>query len=409
MGNSKNVFDAVVIGSGLAGSTVACELAFNGMSVLVAESQKDIALGASGNPVGALIPHLTKTLTRESRFFLHAWNHIQRHQHIISSSMEKTGGLHLAHNQNFADRFDCIIKNPEYQGLAKKVDQNQASQIAGMTLAHGGLFYPDSSLVCPRKFCQLCLSTPGIELNLQSEVYDFNQDTQNKVWYTKARNGRQYISKYIVIANAFEAKKLEITRWLPIYTVRGQIMILPNQYSFKQLKCHISYDGYITPPLIDGRQIIGASFEHWNLDPEINPEQQKDIFSMAKQNIPDLKYTGWNWSDGRVSFRTTSKDRLPIIGRLPDYKYLAERILSDPEFRHTAGLKWPEDVNLPNVYLSLAHASRGVLGCALSARMICDMILNKKSAVEPEVIEFMSASRFLQRQLRKTGSLNFNE
>ena len=67
MHNKKN-YDAIVIGGGIAGLSIAYALSKRKLKTVLLERREDIALEASGNPSGMIYPLLTKNKTPESEF-----------------------------------------------------------------------------------------------------------------------------------------------------------------------------------------------------------------------------------------------------------------------------------------------------------------------------------------------------
>ena len=230
------------------------------------------------------------------------------------------------------------------------------------------------------------------------------------MWRLRTRDGKQYEAPYLVLASAHEARQLGITSWLPVYPVRGQILFLEREQSLRELQLPVSYDGYATPLLPEGLQILGASFEHWNREPRLDPDQNEAILGLAARVLPEFQRKGLavRSNRGRVAFRSTSTDRFPLLGPLPDWELLS-RGLADRRTRHLWSLRWPWELNLPQVYLSLAHASRGILSAYHSAEVIAELIEQGKGNTASRhglTPGPLWAGRFLRRRFRKTGKLS---
>ena len=104
----------------------------------------------------------------------------------------------------------------------------------------------------------------------------------------------------------------------------------------------------------------------------------KDLYKRLQnyQQLPDLKEE--DYEGGRVCFRTTSPDRLPIIG--------------------------PIESN-SNIYVSLGHGSRGLVSTPLSAELISQMIYNEPLSIEEDLYKEIVPSRYLERAKRREKGL----
>jgi tRNA 5-methylaminomethyl-2-thiouridine biosynthesis bifunctional protein len=102
---------------------------------------------------------------------------------------------------------------------------------------------------------------------------------------------------------------------------------------------------------------------------------------------------------GRVAFRAVSKDRVPVVGCVPD-KHSFEQDYED--LRHGRHARhYPAGAYLPGLYLSTAHGSRGLVSCFISAEVIASMICAEPAPVEKEILDYINPARFIIRRLKR--------
>ena len=95
---------------------------------------------------------------------------------------------------------------------------------------------------------------------------------------------------------------------------------------------------------------------------------------------------------GRVGFRWSTDDRLPIIGALPDLGALAT----------AARLDQPRFVpRQPGAFIFSALGSRGITWCVLGARTLAAAIAGTPSPLEASLLDAVDAGRFLSREVRQ--------
>ncbi len=394
--------DAIVIGAGLAGSAAAFSLALRGFHVTVIESARSIASGASGNPQGAVTPYLSADPSKMSRFYLQGFSGATAYLAALSTLSQtevwkKTGSLQLPSSERLRSLIDLIRDeklNPEF---VRCVDQKEASNLSALSLKSDAAYFPEAGYAKPNLVCELALShlkdRVKVLLNMNVSSLDFDGD----VW--AALNDKRSIiasSAICVVANGMGASKYTQTSWLPLEPVRGQICLLPASQSAGSLKSVLCYDGYVFPQE-SGRQLLGATYEHGNLNPTPSDENNRELISRLENWIGP--FTTLNPVESRVSFRVSTHDRLPYIGALPN----SEQFIKD--FRDlNRGFPWshyPKVQYLPGLYASLGHGSRGLISTWLAGEIIGSLVCGEALPLERELIEAVNPVRFLVKQLNK--------
>jgi tRNA 5-methylaminomethyl-2-thiouridine biosynthesis bifunctional protein len=396
---------AIVIGAGLAGTSTAFSLARRGWQVQVFDRHEQPAQEASGNKQGILYTKLSAEASLKSDFYTRAYLYAsQQLKQLLSTDSDQwdaCGVLQLAHTEKEAARQQQFLANcPQPKELIHAVDSELASQLAGIELQRGGLYFPAAGWAVPGALCRRYLEhdnisfDPGVEIERLS--YQDGQwhlyDSQDQLLAT---------APTLVIANAYDALKFDVSAFLPLKRIRGQVSHIPANET-ATLKTVICGNAYVSPALNDHFH-IGATF---NLDtdtPELRGEDHLRNLEQISELVPKLaEQQQWSELDvtkleGRVGFRCTSPDYLPLVGPVPD----RERFLNQyARLRKDATLPIETPGNyLPGLYLNTGHGSKGLVSCPIASEIIASQVCNETLPLEHALIDALNPCRFLIRDL----------
>lgn len=402
----KDAQRAIVIGAGLAGTACAEALARRGWQVDVLEQHDKIAQEASGNPAGILLPRLRADHDPGSRFYLAGYQHALREPsrlarggqtvpHAFNGVLELNGLPRIAQYQ---EKIQSHLPLPE--SFFKAVDQQQASELAGIPVGNGGLFYSQGGWLAPAALCEarLACHEQRIRLHTGNRVERICHD--NDIWQVHDAAGRLLAeAPVLILANARQAKQLPGLDWLAINQVRGQLSYIKAGKASRGLQRVVCQEGYITPAR-DSRHVVGASYNRDRNDTELSRQEHEDNRRRLADILPDcMDELDFQNAEGRVAFRAVPPDRLPLVGPLIDQDDFQQRY-ADLHQGKPASAYAPARY-LPGVYASLGHSSRGLITTALSAEIIAAMLCDEPLPVEHAVMEALLPQRFLLRSLRK--------
>ncbi len=138
-----------------------------------------------------------------------------------------------------------------------------------------------------------------------------------------------------------------------ISPVKGQMLLFdakPDTLSYMVLDA----DYYLIPRR-DGKILAGSSVEHTDFDKSTSPEAKEKLFKMATELFPTLKDIPMvkHWA----GLRPGTKQGIPYIDKHPEIK---------------------------NLSINAGHFRNGLVMGPASARLISDLILNRKPCVDPE-------------------------
>ena len=100
-----------------------------------------------------------------------------------------------------------------------------------------------------------------------------------------------------------------------------------------------------------------------------------------------------------VGFRAMSKDRVPIVGAVPDQEFFVEEYADIKHGRKNKSYRPAE--YLDGLYISAAHGSRGFTSSFLSAEIIAAQITGEPAPVSKRILDYLQPSRFIVNDLKR--------
>ena len=158
---------ALVIGAGVAGSSVAERLAARGWQVVVVDEADGPGQGASGNKAGVFRPLPSLDDNRLARItragFLYGLRHLERLARAgHAPRWEACGVLHLGRDAKQEGKMRAVVDahQPPADYL-RFVGQEEAGQLAGWPVAAGGWWFPGGGWIQPPTLCAANLAAGG--------------------------------------------------------------------------------------------------------------------------------------------------------------------------------------------------------------------------------------------------------
>jgi len=409
---------ALVIGAGLAGCHIVERLAAKGWQVTLIDRADRPASGASGNPAGVFHPMITADEGLAARLsrsgFVHAlsrWRALERAGHPLRWS--QTGllqlGLKLQDNEgDEAELGEGEGPSPHAsapglpQSMVEEVDALTAKALAGISSGAyptANWLFKQGGWIDPVSLCQALLAASRARLTCHFGQVVENLERRNDQWHALDRTGQSIASASVVVmANAFDAQRLARLQHVNIDNIRGQLTFLPPDV-FPDLARPLMGNGYLSPA--PGGAITGASYGVGDMRTELDPREHRDnldrlagLLGVAK-DAPAPFGLDMSTLRGRVAFRCTSRDRLPMIGLLGDERLTAER---------AGSLTGAHALDLPRcngLYGAFGYGSRGLIWAALAAELLLSQIEHTPPPLETDLIDAIDPARFLLRDVRR--------
>jgi len=383
---------AIVIGGGIAGCSTAHALALRGIKVTLFERLESIASEASGNPQAMLYPRLSGD-DDASRFALDSYLYslqLFKSLNLNPNDINICGMLQLGFNPRELARIQKVAAQNYAENILKYVHSDEASNLAGINLTHDALYFPDAAWVNPQQLCKCLTVHENISVKTLSTVNNILKN--NDLFEIYFNNKSMEKANIAIIANANDAQNLGINLHLKTQAVRGQVSILKATNESNQLKTIICSDGYISPAC-NQQHCLGATFSVDNLNTALDEEDhQANLFKLKSFSLPLYENLKNNITGGRVSFRCTSFDYFPLVGKLLDNTLLK----TNPPRPNAKPESLP---HINGLYINVAHGSRGFTSAPFCAELLAQMICNEPISLNIELAGLLNPNRFALRKL----------
>ena len=388
---------AVVIGAGLAGCASAWALARRGWRVTLIERHPHIAAEASGNHSGVVMPRLTADMSAEGRFYLAAFLHASHQLDSLKAtgaplSWQRSGVI----QQMPPAALDKLLALQLPETVISALDPRSATARAGTHLNSTAAFYPLAGWLSPPQLCRQLLHLGGDRIHLITTQEAINLKRDADGWQVHHQNGPLARAEVVILANGMDARRFAPTAFA-LQKVRGQLTYLkadpPPQHGLRTPVC---FEGYVIPAY-QNRYTAGATYDVNSEASTIRQNDQRKIIAALSRALPQFQFGGVD--GGRVAFRTSSQDHLPLVGAVADEGFFQ---------RHYADLKHGKPPRCfsnaryhPGLFVTTGHGSRGLTSCLLSAELIAAMTNGETLPLPLSLVQALHPARFMVRQLRK--------
>jgi len=391
--------EVCVIGAGIAGLTTAYVFAENGWKVTVVEKKSGVAGGASGNPVGLIMPRLTSDMNRGARFYTESFFNAIRwldklKQREGFDGWWKSGVLHLMPEEKLAKLHALNFPND----FISELTVEEIKFRYNMECRHGGYLIHQAGYVAPKELCRFLYELLKDRVRFQFSTEIDTLCRHDNKWRLQSENEESFFSENVVIASASDAERFFSADEINIAPVRGQLSYIPNE----QLSVHpdipIVCENYLTP-VVKNKAVLGASYHRESIATELFEKEHDEIVSQFNDVVPKF-LKNEKFLDGRASIRCTTYDRLPIVGPVPDWDCYKKAYA---DIKHGKPLnRYANGIYQPGLYINVAHGSRGFVSSINCAELLYSMKMNKPLFFENEIIESIHPARFLIKKLKRS-------
>jgi glycine oxidase len=362
--------DVAVVGAGVIGESIACELVTRGASVTLLDS-RGAGLGATQASAGMLVPYLEGL---DSNFLPLAVRSLEMYDAFVDRltrdtgigiGYQRTGSLQVAisgepldglkETARSAQSIGCACEMLDAKG-ASKAEPQLSPDVAGALLipAHGFVVANDLSGALSAAALK-----HGARIRVPARVTRIQQRGDNVE--VQLENDRVVAREVVVAAGSWTGQiQIDGVAALPVHPIRGQLL-------------HLGWDGaplrrivwgsrcYLVPSA-PGSILVGATVEDAGFDERTTVAGVRDLLEAACDLVPQL----WKASflGVRVGLRPATPDGWPIVGR---------------------------SRTLPGVVFATGHFRNGVLLAPITARLVADLILDNR---EDPLLAHMSPQRF---------------
>ena len=334
---------ALVIGAGVAGTSVAERLAARGWQITVIDEAPGPGHGASGNKAGVFRPLPSLDDNRLAR-------------------ITRAGFLYgLRH----------------FEALAAAGHPVRWSQCGVLHL--------------PPSLCAANLAAGGAAITTR---FDTKLDRLERIgaeWVAFAPDGTEIARAAVaILANGVGIRALPLAAALPVRPARGQVSHLPATPGSapKVVVCRL---GYVSPE-VDGMRCAGATFIADDAGTELREEEHRENLTKLDFMLPGYAaaYDPAHL-EGRVGFSPASPDRLPMIGAVP----------AVTQIEKTTPLA--EIPRQPGLYAASGFGARGLVWASLAGELLASQINGDPLPLERDLVDAMDPARYLLKPPRPSA------
>lgn len=325
-----------IIGAGIAGASIARQLASRGQSVTVLEREHP-ACGGSGNPVAVVRPEPGGADNPIAEFsaagvsWLRDW--LARHGAAVPHAF--CGAFRMTRDQRRHDKLRAYAATRS-SGEITEVGGVPAEQLCGAVPASAGFFLPNAGWLDPVALVHALLDHPLIDLRIHAEVTRLDRGADG-LWQLNMSGGDTFSADRVVMATAYATQLSPVS--LAVDRARGQLSLFPEQPQ-RPVHVIVCRDGYVTPA-IGGMHTIGATIQYDDEDPAGRKSDDLENFQRLQRLLPGFVNSPDLLQSGRVAWRATTQDRLPLVGKIAE-----------------------------GLYVSVGHGSRGIACAPLCAELL---------------------------------------
>ncbi|WP_404323141.1 glycine oxidase ThiO [Cytobacillus firmus] len=360
----RKIFDAVIVGGGINGSSIAFQLAKRGYKVAVLDKGK-IAGKASGAAAGIL--GAQTELTEDGPLCQLACKSRSMYQSLIPE-LEDLSQVHIGYQNKGVYK---VAANKEEELALKRlieIQQKAGEQAEWLPIdsliklepfvsnkLRGAMYIPNDGQV---QAYELSLAFAKASIAIGAEIYEYTHVIDfilkdEKVYGVRTSQGEFLADSVIVASGAWSREILERTGLsLPIIPVKGECFSVKVEKPLVQGTI-FSHGCYIVPKQ-SGRLVVGATVKVNSFDEKVTFEGISLLMEKAQNLVPDIANT--EWERAWTGIRPQSADGQPFLGQHPAYEGL---------------------------YIAAGHFRNGILLAPATGELMADILEGKTEQPNP--------------------------
>ena len=373
----------VVVGAGIAGTSMARRLAEEELEVTLLEAEFPGA-GASGNPWGLLqpLPNLGGSPVGDWTTRGFVWTRAWALRMGLPLQPLQVARYGASDRAAYVDRLRTELPWGDVLEAGTDIDNAPPGAILGIRTA---------AMAPPIRWCQLLADHPSIRMRKGRVV---GLEEVDGSWRLTLADGDVLGADTVVLANSTQAR--DLLPALDLHPVRGQLATLePTEQSRDQQRA-LCGSIYLLPAR-DGTHVLGATYDRDDPDPSVRAADTAHLLGELGRMLPGALGDPPVVTGARVSWRGVTPGRLPFVGPVDTPTGVADslepRKATRPSFSPTA-LR-------PGLWVSVGHGSRGLCGGPLAAHLLAEAILGRRPPLPDATLDAVHPSRVTVARLRR--------
>ena len=387
---------ALIVGAGIAGSSLAFQLAKRDYQVTLLDDNNHDEIEIFFNKAVEVSPHfmLNNTsynalMTKASKF---SYQLIKDFNFSKKDSL--MDGVVKLYEENESEKLIEKVASLDIEKSAFKYLQKEIIKKKYRIDDKAGIYFKYGGWVSPKKLCSTLIKHKNIKFIPKSSVVKIGQ--KKTQWIVSCQNSNNYNASNLIFCNSFSISKIDLFKDIYLKKNRGQINWLPSNGNTKYKEI-ISDKGYLIPN-VEGLDIFGSTYERDNENKELS-------VSDFEKNLKTYKKLGGERFDqnksivkGWVGMRAVTHDRNPLVGKVLDNS-------NDLN-------KKPHSLNelsyYPNLFINIGYGSRGYTLAPFISKSLASMIDSTESSEDEFFLNYLNPYRswFKKIGLRKQMLLN---
>jgi glycine oxidase len=363
--------DVAVVGAGVIGQAIACELVTQGTSVTILDA-RGAGLGSTQAAAGMLVPYIegvghallplaAKSLAMYDEF-------VERLTRDIGTSVgyARTGSLQVSTDTESVDELTHVAAALSAAGIkCQLLDSREAGDAEPYLRAKvtAGLLIPNHGFVGAIELSGALAAAAikhGARVMAPARVRRISPRANGID--VELDGGERINAQQVVVAAGCWTGQIEIDGLppLPIRPVRGQLLQLA--WAGAPLK-RITWgpNCYIVPSA-PHTVLVGATVEEAGFDERTTVAGIRDLLDAASDLVPGIGQAGFTAT--RVGLRPATPDQMPVIGR---------------------------SSKVPGIVFATGHFRNGILLAPFTAKAVADLVLENR---EDPLLAAASPQRF---------------
>lgn len=357
----NTVYDVIIIGGGVIGSSIAYFLTKEGHKPLVIDKGKTgQASRAAGGMLGAQVefqePSPLFELAIKSRAMFPNLQEELREISKVDIEINPTGMMRVAVSEE--DREELLQRmawQREAGYTAEWLENEDLCNICKTPLAStfGALFLPDDHQVRSPKWLQALVEATvllGGAFMEETEVIDFVQEG-GRICGVKTLDSTYFADKVVIAAGSWSKRVASYLGLnLPVFPEKGQSILVDTTPHVTEYT--VFAPGTYLIPKANGQTYIGATSENIGFQPRPSLYNIEKLTTSAIKYIPELAKSVF--SDCIAGYRPASHDGLPYLGEVAGYKGL---------------------------YMATGHWRNGILLSPITGLVMMEVLLDRQPSV----------------------------